>query len=58
MRLASGGAKAKSEAHRMVNEKMLAAGLESGRLFLGVSADSVVKRYRTKVKANVRRLSK
>lgn len=58
MRLAAGGAKAKSEARRMVSEKVLAAGLESGRLISGASADSVVKRYRTKVKANVRRLSK
>jgi hypothetical protein len=52
------GAKAKSEARLMVSEKVLAAGLESGRLFLGASADSVVKRYRKKVKANVRCLSK
>jgi hypothetical protein len=58
MRLAAGGPKAKGEAHRMVSEKVLAAGLESGRLVLGASAASVVKRYRTKVKANMRRLSK
>ena len=58
MRLAAGGPKAKSEAHRMVSEKVVAAGMESGRLILGASAESVVKRYRTKVKANVRRLSK
>ena len=58
MRLAAGGVKAKSEARRMVSEKVLAAGLESGRLILGASSESVVKRYRTKVKANVRRLSK
>jgi hypothetical protein len=58
MRLAAGGPKAKSEAHRMVREKVMAAGLESGRLVLGASAESVVKRYRTKVKANVRRLSR
>ena len=58
MRLAAGGPKAKSEAHRMIGEKILAAGLESGRLTLGASSASVVKSYRTKVKANVRRLSK
>ena len=58
MRLAAGGAKAKSEARRMVSEKVQAAGLEGDRLLLGASADSVVKRYRKKVKANVRRLSK
>jgi hypothetical protein len=58
MRLATGGAKAKSEARRMVHEKMLAAGLESGRMALGASSDSVVERYRKKVRANVRRLSR
>ena len=57
MKLTSGGTKAKREARLMVSEKVLAAGLESGRLMLGASADSVVKRYRKKVKANVRRLS-
>ena len=58
MRLAAGGKKSKREAHRMVSEKVLAAGLESGRLTLGASADSVVKRYRKRVRANVRRLSR
>ena len=57
LRLAAGGKKAKSEARRMVSEKILAAGMESGRLILGASPDSVVRRYRKKVKANVRRLS-
>ena len=57
MKLTAGGTKAKREARLMVSEKMQAAGLESGRLMLGASADSVVKRYRKKVKANVRRLS-
>ena len=58
MRLAAGGGKAKSEAIRMVSEKVQAAGLESGRLVLGASVDSVVKRYRKKVKSYVRRLSR
>jgi hypothetical protein len=58
MRLAAGGAKAKSEARRMVHEKVLAAGREGGRMALGASADSVVKRYRKKVRANARRLSR
>ena len=57
MKLAAGGTKAKREIRLMVSEKVLATGLESGRLILGASADSVVKRYRKKVKANVRRLS-
>ena len=58
MRLAAGGAKAQSEARRMVHEKIFAAGRESGRLALGASRDSVVKGYRKKVKANVRRLTR
>ena len=57
IRFAAGGKKAKSEARRMVSEKVMAAGMESGRLMLGASPDSVVRNYRKKVKANVRRLS-
>ena len=57
MRLAAGGAKARSEASRMISEKMWAAGRESGRLFLGASSESVVRSYRRRVKANARRLS-
>ena len=58
MRLAAGGAKAQSEARRMVQEKILAAGVESGRMVLGASGDSVVTSYRKKVRANARRLSR
>ena len=58
MRLAVGGAKAEREARRMVHEKVFAAGLESGRMVLGATSNSVVKRYRRKVKANARRLSR
>ena len=57
MRLAAGGRKAKSETRRMVSEKVLVAGIEGGRMILGASPDSVVRRYRNKVKANIRRLS-
>ena len=57
MKLAAGGKKAKSETRRMVGEKVLAAGIEGGRLILGASPDSVVRRYRKRVKANIRRLS-
>lgn len=56
MRLAAG--EAQSEARRMVQEKIVAAGVESGRMALGASGDSVVKSYRKKVRANVRRLSR
>jgi hypothetical protein len=49
---------AKREARRMVQEKVFAAGLESGRMVLGATGGSVVKRYRKKVRANARRLSR
>ena len=42
----------------MVTEKMAAAMQESVRSISGVSANHIVKRYRKKVRANVRRLSK
>jgi hypothetical protein len=58
MRLAAGGSKAQSEASRMTTEKVMTAGIEGGRLLLGASGDSVVRRYRRKVKANSRRLAK
>jgi hypothetical protein len=57
MKLAAGGAQAEAEAYRMVSEKFMAGGFEMGRLLLGASPDSVVKRYRGKVRANRRRLS-
>jgi hypothetical protein len=42
----------------MLAEKVAAALHESGRLVLGTSTKSVVKRYRKRVNANVRRLSR
>ena len=56
LRLAAGGAYAEREAYRMVSEKFMTGGFEFGRLMLGASSDSVVKRYRNKVRANRRRL--
>ena len=58
MKLAVGGPLAHREAHLMVTEKMAAAIHESGRLMLGASTKSVVRRYRKRVNANVRRLSR
>jgi len=58
MRLAAGGAKAQSEASRMISEKVMTAGIEGGRLALGASGDSVIRRYRRKVRANSRRLAR
>ena len=58
MKLAAGGTSARREARRMMTEKAVAAGCESGRLIMGASAHSVVKGYRKRVKANLRRLSR
>lgn len=58
MKLAAGGARAEREARLMMAEKMAAGSQEWLRLFMGASADSVVKGYRRRVKANARRLSK
>jgi hypothetical protein len=58
MRLAAGGAKARSEANRTITEKIMTAGIEGGRLVMGASGDSIVRRYRKKVRANSRRLAK
>ena len=56
--IAVGGPKARSEAKRMVNEKVLAAGDAAVTLAMGGSLSKVVRGYRKKVKANHRRLSK
>jgi hypothetical protein len=58
VQLAAGGTKARREARLMVIEKMVAASRESGRLIMGASPSSVVKSYRKKVRANLRRLSR
>jgi hypothetical protein len=53
-----GGPKARVEAQRMVAEKVLAAGNAAVTLAMGGSPRKVVRGYRTKVRANHRRLSK
>ena len=58
MRLAQGGAKAEREATLMVAEKVAAAGEEGVRMMLGATTDSMIKRYRKRVRANVRRLGR
>src|SRR5215217_2657672 len=58
MKLAQGGPKAQAEATLMVAEKVVAAGTAAGSLMKGKTNDSVVRGYRKKVRANVRRLSK
>jgi hypothetical protein len=58
MKLAAGGRKAHKEARLMVTEKAVAGLQESWRLMMGASPQSTVKRYRRKIRANARRLSR
>jgi hypothetical protein len=56
-RLAAGGAAAQTEAARMVSEKVVAYAEASTMLALGKSPHTVMRRYRTLVRANSRRLT-
>lgn len=57
-KLSLGDAAAQAEAHRMVSEKITAAGEAALLLATGGSTRKVIAGYRRKVRANVRRLSK
>ena len=56
-RLAAGGAAAQTEAARMMSEKVFAYAEASAMLALGKSPQTVMRRYRTRVRANSRRLT-
>jgi hypothetical protein len=56
-RLAAGGAAAQTEATRMMSEKVFACVEASAMLAFGGSPQTVVRRYRTRVRANARRLN-
>ena len=58
MRFAAGGATASAEAQRMVSEKVAVAAPVAAGILMGDSPGKVVKRYRGKVRANKRRLSR
>ena len=58
MRIAAGGKGARYENERMVTEKIAAFGEAAATLATGGSPNKVVRRYRTHVKKNNRRLSK
>ena len=58
MKMARGGPGAQEEAHKMVSEKMVAAVEAATALAGGTSLDVILKRYRTIMRANSRRLSK
>jgi hypothetical protein len=57
-KIAAGGPAAQVEAQRMVMEKTAALAEAATTLATGGSARKVVRRYRTHVKANERRLSR
>lgn len=58
MRLAGGGARAEAEARRMVTEKAAATAEAVATLALGGSPQTVIKRTRSRVRANARRLGR
>ena len=58
LKLAAGGSKASAETRRMVSEKVAVAAQAGIGAMLGDAPGRVVKRYRKKVRANRRRLSK
>jgi hypothetical protein len=58
MKIAAGGAAAQAEVTRMVSEKAFACGEAAATVAFGGSARKVVRGYRTRVKANARRLSR
>jgi hypothetical protein len=58
MKLSRGGRAAHAEALRMVSEKTTALAEAGTTLARGGSAGTVIRRYRTHVRSNKRRLSK
>jgi hypothetical protein len=58
MKLAAGGPAAKVEAHKMVAEKLAASAEAAATLAKGGSAQKVLKRYRTIMRANEQRLTR
>jgi hypothetical protein len=58
IKLSRGGPAAEAEALRMVTEKTTALAEAGMTLARGGSAETVIRRYRTHVRANKRRLSK
>ena len=57
-KLSRGGAAAEIESRRMITEKLVAATEAASALATGKSPHAVVRRYRTLMRANERRLSR
>ena len=58
MRISLGGRAGAREAARILPEKAMAMTVAAAQVARGASPDTVVKGYRSKVKANIRRLSR
>ena len=58
LKLGAGGTEASAEARRMISEKVAAATQAGLGVMMGDGHARVVRRYRKKVRANRRRLSK
>ena len=58
MKIAAGGVAAHTEVARMMTEKVSAAAEAAVILAMGGSGKRVIRPYRTRVRANVRRLSR
>ena len=58
IRIAAGGTAAQNEMVRMMTEKLAAFTEAAATLATGGSTQKVVRRYRARVKANARRLSR
>jgi hypothetical protein len=57
MKLAQGGPAARNEANKMISEKMAASAEAAVSLSSGGSLESVLRRYRTIMRANEKRLT-
>lgn len=58
LKLSAGGAASDREAELMVTEKVVAAQQAATQMMLGAAPASIIRGYRRKVRANVRRLSR
>jgi hypothetical protein len=58
LKIAAGGTAAQTEAVRMLTEKVTAGAEALGTLSTGGSSRRIARRYRTRVKANIRRLTR
>jgi hypothetical protein len=58
LKLGAGGPEANAEAARMVTEKMAASAEAATTLLAGGSAEKILRRYRSIMRANERRLTR